>query len=80
MTPLEALVELTNMGVSEKRIKETQVGALPALYDIILEECGAPENWVHLLTGTPCDSELRWHSGGSIYICDDHDARVRRDA
>lgn len=82
MTPLEALVELTNMGVDEKRINATTTGKLPRLYEIVMEECSPPENWVHLIGDrTPCDSELRFVCGaGGVYVCDEHDRRVVRDA
>lgn len=80
MTPLEALVELTNMGVGPLRIGETKVRELPALYDTIMEECGEPGTWVHLMDNprTPCDSEFRYSTDGlgGVYVCDKHDRRV----
>lgn len=84
MTPLEALVELTNMGVDERRINNCRVSYLPSLYDTIMEECSEPENWVHTLdpNSEPCDSELRHEIGNGgawpLFVCEDHDRRVHR--
>jgi hypothetical protein len=78
MTPLEALVELTNMGVDEKRINATATGKLPRLYEIVMEECGEPEDWWHVHGDwSRCLSELRYHQSGDIYVCDEHDRAVR---
>lgn len=78
MTPLEALVELTLMGVDENRVNGTRVRDLPRLYDIVMEECGPAEGWVHLIGRKPCDSELRFSmdQAGILFKCHDHNQLV----